>query len=168
MTQSILVSALSLILGEQILSISSLPQILLHHYKQGTLANVQMFCNQSPRWKRGHFGHRLSCTPYLQWNDLNIGKLWRQSALMPYAFIWSFSKLSGLPWLDTGAQKGQLQGLHASGPRGPEPSYILYYSNVICILNQLQCFWIIFVGFYAEHNYSYTAQNINLHKHIIV
>ena len=84
--QSILVSALSLIHEEQIMRTASLPQMLLHNCKHSTLANVLMFCNQSPWWKCAQFRHHISRTPYLKWNELDIGKLWRQSALMPYAF----------------------------------------------------------------------------------
>jgi len=54
MMQSIFISDLSLMHEEQIIH-TSLPQMLLHHCKQGTLASFQTFCNQSPRWKGGHF-----------------------------------------------------------------------------------------------------------------
>jgi hypothetical protein len=38
------------------------------------------------RWKGGQFWQHLSLPPYLQWNELNIGKLWGQSVLEQYAF----------------------------------------------------------------------------------
>jgi hypothetical protein len=45
-------------------------------------------------WKDGQTWHHQSRPPYLQWNELNNGKLWRQSTLLQYAFgiIYSISR----------------------------------------------------------------------------
>jgi len=55
------------------------------HNSPPTNSAPLLYTWHTSRWKGGQFWHHLSCPPYLQWNELNFGRLWRHNAVELYA-----------------------------------------------------------------------------------
>jgi hypothetical protein len=58
---------------------------LAHTFHSINFATL-LYTWHNSRWTGGQFWYHVSRPPYIQWNELNIGKLWRLSAVQQYAF----------------------------------------------------------------------------------